>query len=159
LAKTPHLNVAGEHLRAARATDQAKLRRLVTDVTGAAIALGDGFGAPIHLRAVALSMDAAAEMWFPGCIGLFLSELGNPPNLDLGELGSLFGLTPAEARLAAALVAGASVSEYAEERGIALGTARVQMKQVLAKTSTGRQPELVRQLCSSVTSSTFPQSS
>ncbi|MEZ5828253.1 MAG: LuxR C-terminal-related transcriptional regulator [Hyphomicrobiales bacterium] len=54
-----------------------------------------------------------------------------------------FGLTPAELRLAEALVRGTSLKDYAEQVGIAEGTARVQLKAVFAKTNTHRQAELV----------------
>ncbi|MEP7008614.1 MAG: hypothetical protein ABI810_21725 [Sphingomonas bacterium] len=70
--------------------------------------------------------------------------------LDPADIAALFGLTPAEAHLAAALGTGSSVADHAAERGITIGTARIQLKQVLAKTAAGRQSELVRQLCGSV---------
>lgn len=58
----------------------------------------------------------------------------------------LYGLTPAEARLAHAAAAGESLETYAETQGIALSTARWTMKQVLAKTGSRRQSDLVRLL-------------
>jgi len=45
-----------------------------------------------------------------------------------------------------AIGSGSSVADHAAERGITIGTARIQLKQVLAKTATGRQSELVRRL-------------
>ncbi|WP_252716870.1 helix-turn-helix transcriptional regulator [Herbaspirillum sp. B65] len=64
-------------------------------------------------------------------------------------LVALFGLTAAEARLASAFVSGVTLEEYAQRRGVGLGTVRFQMKQVLAKTGTNRQADLVRRiLCS-----------
>lgn len=65
-------------------------------------------------------------------------------------LSALFGLTDAEARLTSALVGGATVEDYAARRGVTLGTARYQLKHVLAKTGAGRQAELVRKVLSSV---------
>ncbi len=50
----------------------------------------------------------------------------------------------AEARLTAALAAGQSLKDYATGSGIALCTARWQLQQVLAKTDTHRQSDLVR---------------
>ena len=59
------------------------------------------------------------------------------------------GLTAAEARLTSAFVSGVPLEEYAQRRGVGLGTVRFQMKQVLAKTGTNRQADLVRRiLCS-----------
>lgn len=61
----------------------------------------------------------------------------------------LFDLTGAEARLASALVAGSTVEQYAQQRGVTIGTARFQLNQVLLKTGAHRQADLVRRvLCS-----------
>jgi DNA-binding CsgD family transcriptional regulator len=62
------------------------------------------------------------------------------------RLRALFGLTPAEAALAQALAAGKSLQEHAEEACLTCETARWRLKQVLAKTDTHRQAELVRLL-------------
>jgi len=61
----------------------------------------------------------------------------------------LLGLTLAEARLVAALAQGETVELHATQRGIALGTARNQLKMALAKTGTSRQADLVRVALSS----------
>lgn len=62
------------------------------------------------------------------------------------QLIELFGLTPAEAQLAVALLAGKRLARIAAERGVQLPTVRNQLRAVLAKTGTGRQAELVRLL-------------
>lgn len=86
-------------------------------------------------------------------IVLFMSEPASMIAADPCELTQLFGMTFAEARLAAALANGMTIADYAASRGIAEGTARIQLKQVLAKTNSRRQAELVRQLCGSVLAS------
>lgn len=65
-------------------------------------------------------------------------------------LRQLLGLTPALARLAAALAAGETVAEQAEKAGVTQGTARNQLKELFARTGTQRQAELVRVLLSGV---------
>jgi DNA-binding CsgD family transcriptional regulator len=65
------------------------------------------------------------------------------------RLRAFFGLTPAEAVLAQALAAGQSLQEYAEQAHITCETARWRLKQILAKTDTHRQAELVRLLLAS----------
>ncbi len=55
-----------------------------------------------------------------------------------------YGLTPAETALALAVANGAALRDYADERGVTVGTVRFQMKQVLAKTECRRQTDLVR---------------
>jgi DNA-binding CsgD family transcriptional regulator/PAS domain-containing protein len=62
------------------------------------------------------------------------------------RLARVYGLTPAEAKLAAALAGGSSLGAYADNARITIGTARWYLKQVLAKTGAHRQSELVRQV-------------
>jgi DNA-binding CsgD family transcriptional regulator len=61
-------------------------------------------------------------------------------------LAAVFGLTPAEARLAAIMAEGRDPERAAEELGIARVTARNQLKAIFAKTDTHRQSELVAML-------------
>lgn len=58
-------------------------------------------------------------------------------------LQQIFGLTPAEARLAQALTQGTSLQGYAAAAGVTEGTVRIELKSVFAKTGTPRQAELV----------------
>jgi DNA-binding CsgD family transcriptional regulator len=58
-------------------------------------------------------------------------------------LRSLFGLTPAEARLATLLGGGHSLTVAAERIGVAKATARTQLKAIFEKTQARRQAELV----------------
>lgn len=61
-------------------------------------------------------------------------------------LEGLYGLSRAEARLAAGLMQGKSLDETAGELGISIHTGRTHLKRVLSKTSTRRQGELIRLL-------------
>jgi len=74
------------------------------------------------------------------------------PNQRTGDpfevLGRLYGLTPAESRLAWLLVGDFSLAEAAVQLGITQSTARTVLKRVLAKTGTRRQASLVRLLLS-----------
>lgn len=74
------------------------------------------------------------------------SDSSLPPEL----LRQLFGLSPAESRLAATLCVGSTLDEYAAQAGVAIGTARYQLKQVMAKTQVSKQSQLVQRLCTSV---------
>jgi len=58
-------------------------------------------------------------------------------------LQKLFGLTPAEERLAILIAGGATPAEIAQETGLSIATVRSQLASVFAKTQTTRQPELV----------------
>lgn len=70
--------------------------------------------------------------------------------LPAERLCRVFGLTPAEAKLAAALAGGSTLGQYAERACIKIGTARWYLKQVLAKTGVHRQSELVRNVIATV---------
>lgn len=58
-------------------------------------------------------------------------------------LGSMFNLTPAEARLAASLLTGGDLRAIAAGYGVTLETLRTQLKSIFRKTNTRRQSELV----------------
>lgn len=58
-------------------------------------------------------------------------------------LRSAYGMTQAEALLAVALCRGASLGDFAAERGISIHTARTQLRALLSKTRTERQADLV----------------
>lgn len=65
---------------------------------------------------------------------------------NVDHLRDWFGLTPAEARLAATLAEGGSLDDFAATRGITLNAARFLLKGIFAKTETNRQPQLVARL-------------
>ena len=69
--------------------------------------------------------------------------------LNPAVIAQLHGLTPAEARVAAALVKGDTLAQYAEQAGCSEDTARTHMKRILDKTGASRQADLVRILLSS----------
>jgi DNA-binding CsgD family transcriptional regulator len=89
---------------------------------------------------------------------LALSSPGELPSLPADLIGRVFALSPAESRVAAALCSGLTINEYASASGVTIGTARFQLKQVLAKTQVNRQADLVRQICSSVIAQALPAS-
>lgn len=62
------------------------------------------------------------------------------------QLHDLFGLTAAEARLAAELAKGVSVDEYASATGISVATVRTQVRSLLVKTGERRLQDLARML-------------
>jgi DNA-binding CsgD family transcriptional regulator len=74
---------------------------------------------------------------------LFVMEPDRPSGLESVILIKSFGLTPREAALATLLARGIDLSDAASRLGIGIGTARGYLKQVLAKTGTHRQAELV----------------
>jgi DNA-binding CsgD family transcriptional regulator len=94
--------------------------------------------------AKALSVPAATRnlLWGARVILRFVPIEPKPrPNASL--LSKIFGLTFAEAKLAAALADGTSLDTAAEELDISRQTARSQLKIVFAKTDTHRQGQLI----------------
>jgi DNA-binding CsgD family transcriptional regulator len=55
----------------------------------------------------------------------------------------LYGLTPAEAAITAALALGRSVEDAAKAKRVSLATLRSHLRSIFAKTGTRRQAELV----------------
>jgi len=87
--------------------------------------------APIH----------AAEL--AGCAAVWIVN-GQSAGLP-GErmLSVLFGLSPAEARLARGLLMGRTPEEHAQHANVRIATVRTQLHSIYSKTATRRQAELV----------------
>jgi DNA-binding CsgD family transcriptional regulator len=79
---------------------------------------------------------------------LIISQTRDPAD-DLAQfLRSAFRLTPAEIRLALALMQGISLQEHAASNSVAVMTVRNQLQSIFGKTSTHRQAELTALLFS-----------
>ena len=74
---------------------------------------------------------------------LILIDLDRTPHPHTTALERIFGLTTAEARLAAVLAGGATVAEAAALHKVSVATVRTQLAAIFAKTHTSRQAELV----------------
>ena len=100
---------------------------------------------PARIADAALDFDLAR----PTAL-LLVSDPERAVQLPTDQLARTFGLTGAEAKLAAALATGTSLTDYADAARITIGTARWYLKQALAKTGAHRQSELVRHVISAV---------
>jgi DNA-binding CsgD family transcriptional regulator len=74
---------------------------------------------------------------------LLLTDMDSQPGISPVSLMEIFGLTPAQARLASLLVEGKSLKEISHEMRNSSGTARNHLKAVFTQTGTNRQGELV----------------
>jgi DNA-binding CsgD family transcriptional regulator/PAS domain-containing protein len=144
-------------LVAQEAGDGRRLREVLARAIGAAN--GDIFSAPgaIHisrpnkmpLRVVAGPLrfethgvsDRAAAV-------VFITDPEGKANPAAELLRILFGLTPAEVRLADCLLQGKSLWEAAELNQVGRETVRTQIKSVFSKTGARRQADLIRLLAS-----------
>lgn len=104
---------------------------------------------PVHFKEGHASPLLLPEKQFATVI-VTVSDPESIDEADADRLARLFRLTPAEARLAAALAARQSLEDYASRAGVSIGTARWTLKRVLEKTGCRRQSELVQIVATSV---------
>lgn len=111
-----------------------------TDIQMAALIV-----APAPTRML-LDGEGAARAPGRGLALVTVARRDRPGTLVAGQLRELFGLTPAESRIAASIASGCSPELTAERYALAIGTVRWHMKRIFAKTSCAGQTELVEQL-------------
>lgn len=113
------------------------------------LALADGSGASHLLTAIRLG-NGGSRRGEP-VLALFIrSARFSTKAFSAEQLRELFRFTPAETRVANALLAGEEASETAQRLGVRTDTVRGHIKRMLAKTGTRRQSELVARLAGSV---------
>lgn len=126
--------------------------RATTDDALLPIARGDGGGPqPYRVSVFALPTGGDAAWEATGAPVLLLvddpeRDGARPAPSDKDLFTRAFGLTPAEARLAARLTAGASLTEAADALGVTRNTVRAQLRAVFDKVDAHSQSELVRLL-------------
>lgn len=106
----------------------------------AAQELGEGSDLAVHVGALPPAVAREHEA-APLAIVLIRPLVGSP--IPEHSLESLFGLTPAESRVAAAMAAGRSIASIAADQGCAVNTVRNHLARIFGKTSTRQQSELV----------------
>ncbi len=75
---------------------------------------------------------------------IYVTDPERAPTVSALVLAGLFDLTPSESRLLAGLVGSGRLEQAAEDANLTLSTARTYLKQIFAKTGTGRQGELIQ---------------
>jgi DNA-binding CsgD family transcriptional regulator len=90
---------------------------------------------------------AQGEGGAPRRVAIWIVDTESPAGANERLLATLFGLSPAEARLALWLVAGHTPEECARRAGVGVATVRSQLHNIYVKTGTRRQAELVALLC------------
>jgi DNA-binding CsgD family transcriptional regulator len=152
VAEPAGLRVRGGRLAAALATDSCKLEALVfaAGVAGEPRAGGSmAIATPSRRLPLAITVapirDSRLGPFVSGqSILVCVTDLEAGVGLPEQTLRTLFGLTPAESRLALALFEGQTPREAAARFGLSPNTIRVQLGQVFQKTGTSRQSELAR---------------
>ena len=134
---------------AATVSLQRLIREAVATATGNGLSPGGALrltgpqGRRLHLIATPLPFEHS-PFGEGAAAALFCSDPDAVAGGVARRLESMFGMTPAEARLTEALAHGQSLQQYAQARSLALSTVRTQLKAATAKTGTRRQADLVR---------------
>ncbi|MFY3386877.1 helix-turn-helix transcriptional regulator [Paracidovorax sp. MALMAid1276] len=140
-------------LRAKNAADnqrlQGAMRAVVSNPASAPMHAGTGMrlrgmtGNELHVVVTPLP-HWSEPFGAHACGAVFISDPATPLQSLEGVLRSLYGLTPAEARLAQALVNGLSLQDHAEQQSVSIHTVRSQFRTIANKVGVGRQTDLVR---------------
>lgn len=152
LAPLPHLGLQGAALRdaspLAQACTQAHQSRKphpLRERTPEGDLVITAWATPKRRHSTWLpSVSAASDQALHTCLMVQLLRPGH--RLTPGLLMNLYGLTPAEARLAKELVQGTTVETYAMTYHVSVATVRTQLRHVLAKTGHTRQQDLMAHL-------------
>jgi len=157
-------NPAGEHIlragdgltmcdgriSARRSFETAKLVRLIADAAAAGASVPSAGcmliardeGHPPYVVRVAPAGGSQAGDDLP--MAMLMISAPDESRVSQGELAELYGLTPAESRIALALARGKRLTELAGEFGVQITTLRTQLRSILTKCGVERQSDLVR---------------
>lgn len=138
-------------LRAATPAVSDRLRSLVTQAAlgfgGGALALPSQTGPEaVHALTAPCAPDRPWSIASEPCALVLLRPAGKRARLLPEHAGALFGLSRAEAQVAAMLHQGLNLAAIAEALEISRNTARVHLNAILAKTGTHRQSMLMQRL-------------
>jgi DNA-binding CsgD family transcriptional regulator len=104
-------------------------------------------GEPVYAFFTVLSPEGAmGSFGLRPVVMLVFYHPASAPTIDSGLLYAVFGLTPAECRIATLLAEGLSLKQIAQAQGTQPETVRKQLRSIYQKTATNRQPELIRLL-------------
>lgn len=110
---------------------------------GALLISRGGDKGPLQMTVWTLVSMPAAVAGQPRIL-VFLSDPAAAPASRAATLRALYGLTPAESRVADLLLEGCELRTAAQRLGTTVETARFHLKRILMKTDTRRQAELMR---------------
>ncbi len=145
------LSVKDGLLRAPRNFETARLHRLIANAVGGNNGLSGGRmlvarGPPVDPLILTITPLIAEPDLFARPLAMIIVSGIDEATISERELGELFGLSPAESRLAIALGRGQRLAEIAVEREVKMPTLRTQMRSIFKKLEVQRQADLVRLL-------------
>ena len=122
------------------------LRAVILQGTGAVVLQRNGGKAPIEFVSSRISDET---LRIPNDRPLALFLVVDPETVPLAftdNLRSLYGFSPAEARVASVLKRGPHLDDVAKQIGVSRNTIRTQLKMLCEKTGTGRMSDLLWRL-------------
>jgi DNA-binding CsgD family transcriptional regulator/PAS domain-containing protein len=144
------LTMRSGQICARRSFETAKLEHLIAKATaacegglpaGCMLIARDG-GLPNYVVRVAPVQASSAG--YPLPVAMILVSVPHGNHVSEGELAALYGLSPAESRIAVALAQGKRLTALAAESGLQITTLRTQLSAILRKCEVERQSDLVR---------------
>jgi DNA-binding CsgD family transcriptional regulator/PAS domain-containing protein len=159
LGEADGLKLSAGRLTACASGPARQLEALIAQAAGreGACRSGGSMAAPTPSRTRPLSVIVAPLRPEPGlacdapAVLVCVSDLDAGVSPPMQQLSSLFGLTPAEARLALTLFEGAAPRDAAEQLGVSPHTVHAQLARIFEKTATSRQAELIQLMMRTVT--------
>jgi DNA-binding CsgD family transcriptional regulator len=140
------LNSKAGRLSASHPAKKNSLAALIANATGYPAVGGAMFLNGAENRQVFVTPLPAASAfvrdWQTPLALVLVMEAGKTLS-PLQLLGKLYDLSPAELRVASALLVGNSPEDYGQQAGVTMNTVRTQLKSLFTKTGTHRQSELV----------------
>jgi DNA-binding CsgD family transcriptional regulator len=152
------LRIDGTILTASSHSENARLHLFISGAAlagqgknllpGGALAIArHGTQPPLRVAVLPVPENHRSLIRVP-CALVFVSDPAASPKSRAVFIRMLYGLTPAESRLADLLLEGLELRGVAERLGLTIHTARFHLKRVLTKTGTRRQTELMRLMLS-----------
>jgi DNA-binding CsgD family transcriptional regulator/PAS domain-containing protein len=132
---------AAKELRSAirlAAGDEARIGK-----TGLAIRLTEADAPPVFAHVLPMTGDLRTQLQSEAVAAVFIGAIPDEQN-EAEMLAKAFGLTPAETRVLASLLAGRTLAETATALGVAATTVRTHLSSIFLKTGVCRQAELMR---------------
>ncbi len=136
----PHLSAALKlHVR---------LDRLASERNKAREALSRVLASQAHLETIANSLGGSSRRALEAALAPFGAPASHRQRSRGHPLGTRYGLTPSELKLARLLAQGYSLKESADLQGVSINTVRSHLAHLFSKTETKRQSQLVRLILS-----------
>jgi DNA-binding CsgD family transcriptional regulator len=128
-----------------QAIELARSDESALGTAGIGVSLGSADAQPALAHVLPLARGEVRTRLMPrATAAVFINTAEPRPQPDLRALAQTYGLTPAEARVAERLLAGAAnLAEVAASLDVSLATVKTHLSQVFAKTGVARQSDLV----------------